>query len=145
MSKYRVYNYEGWSLNNTKNHIYFEKGEGVIVFLSKDKISEVELIGLEELVRRKADIYKGLDIEIFLYKGKYHSSSDLIQSNEPSIIYPTIRIEKASKICEENYCKDSLNDLRDIVLIKYKSSLREQGFWSNLFNIRKMTIINNFI
>lgn len=74
----KIREYQGWSLNNTKNMINYYDLDGVIVLVSDKEINEVESIVLEKIVRDNAMIWEGLNITINIFKGKYEKETDSI-------------------------------------------------------------------
>jgi hypothetical protein len=69
----RVREYEGWSLNNTKNSlsIYGDNDRGYIHLVSKNEINAIEKLGLLKVLSNSFNFYQGYDIEVYVYESEY--------------------------------------------------------------------------
>lgn len=92
----RVVEWEGWCKRNTSNRIHsVQSGNGVVVFVSGNPISELEVLGLEKLTNDILKEYRGLDVHTIITPATYHKSSDQISVFNSSLPY----IEKVTEHC----------------------------------------------
>lgn len=134
--KYKLIQYEGWSVHNTKSMLSLQEGEHFIAFVSKTKIDEVSIAGIHKLLDCQVNLYKGLDIEGHISIGKYNSHNDSISHNLNVIP----NIQKVSKHLQD-YNKGLFKDTEDIVCVYYKAIPRynKSTLWK-LFNKQKSDI-----
>ena len=136
----RIQEYENWSINNIGNCIDFTCGigKGIIVLVSDKEINELEILGLQCIVQGKAEIYKGLDLNIDIVEGEYSKSNDTILSYES---FHNIFEASSNLLSFQN--KDLLNNSKDIICIFYELLPRynKSKLWK-IFNKRYYHINN---
>lgn len=130
--------FEGWSAINTRHCLNFKVGEGIIALVSDREISELEILGIEYLVRDSSEIWKGLDLDICITKGHYNKETDFICNNVNNS-----KIINASKECLEHN-KDMLENYKSIICIHYIAVPRynKSSLWKFL-NKRRCHVIND--
>lgn len=150
----KVFEYEGWSLNNTSNKIHwlFSEGNNALAFVLKDEISELELFGLESLLKHHASRFAGLDIEVFIVGATYNSDSDCIKPQFNMELYNSIRmgiptITHASNrypmnILNKDTARKSLDESQGIIYVYAITKLRLNTFWWKVKNPRVCEITN---
>ena len=142
----RIREYQNWSINNMSNCVDFatcDIGEGVIILVSDKEISELEVLGLQCIIQRKAEIYRGLDLSIDVVKGEYSKNNDTIIMYESFHTFHNISKATNSLLSFQN--KDLLNNSKDIICIFYELSPRynKSRLWK-FFN-KRYYYINNWI
>lgn len=139
--------YEGWSINNTGNCINFKSGIGHIIFVSDKEINELEISGIYYITKHQANIYKGLDLNITVFKGYYNKSIDRILdcANNYTQDDCITSVNNASNyLLDVN--KDLLLNSKNIIHIYYNAIPRyKKSKWWCFWNNRKCFVYNKAI
>ncbi len=146
MHSIKIRKYESWSLNNTNNkNNFYEKVENSIILVSDKEINELEILGLEYLIKCNSKIWEGLDLDISINKAEYYKNSDTI-SPIYSYYYYNMNfipvIKKATTLLLECH-KELLNNAKDIIYIHYNATLRQDKSWLwKMLHKRKVNMCN---
>ncbi|GAA0083357.1 hypothetical protein [Clostridium sp. CTA-6] len=142
--------YQGWTINNTRNRLsnISQKGENILVFVSDKEINELELFGLESLVKKSANIWEGLDLTVFICKAGYNQKEDFIypQLDIEQKYYENLFPPKILKASNRLYKGDKnlLTNYKEIIYIYSIGSLRcDKSNWWKFTHPRKCNVINN--
>lgn len=121
-----IYDYEGWSLNNMTNHLFFKPIDdyGTIYFISDKTISQLELYGLVNLVKEKFGYYtKKNNFKINITKGRYVENGDsIIATCNDEYIYSPNNMSnhfKSARVLP-------IQNAKDIIVIKYTKTPNER-------------------
>lgn len=142
--KYKVNRYDG-SRNNLSNTLTLSRGKGAILLVSEEGLNEIEILGVESLIKRKFDIFEGLNCNIIISIGKYISGIDRINicSTKPEIMGDSLYENHLDKVSENlsDIEKELLNKYpNNIVCIEYDNTLRENNLVNSIFNPKKDNI-----
>lgn len=147
MNTIKIREYQGWSLNNTNNVTnFYEEGENAIILVSDKEINELEILGLEYLIRCNSKIWEGLDLDISISKAEYYKNSDTISPIYNYYYYNMIcvsDIKKATTLLLDHH-KELLNNAKDIIYIYYKAMPRHNKTWLNRILHKRRVDICNF-
>ncbi|HDK7194852.1 TPA: hypothetical protein PTV74_003159 [Clostridium botulinum] len=142
--------YQSWTINNTRNRLgsISRKGESVLVFVSDKDINELELFGLESLVKKSANIWTGLDLNIFICKAGYNQKGDFLypQLDIEQKYYENLFPPKILKASDRLYKGDEnlLVDNKEIIYIYSVGEPRwDKSNWWRVTHPRKCNVINN--
>jgi len=139
--------YEGWSINNTANSINFKNGIGHIIFVSDKEINELEILGIYHIIKHKANIYEGLDLNVTVLEGYYNKSIDRIFDYGNNYLqdgYIT-SVNNASNYLLNNK-KELLFNSKSIIHIYYNAVPRyKKTKWWCFWNRRKCLVLNKAI
>lgn len=139
--------YQGWTVNNTTNCIQFKSGIGHIILVSDREINELETMGVYHIVKHKSSMYKGLDLNVIMFKGKYHKPIDRIIDCYNEWLYDTrITIVNDASSYLMNHNKELLDTAKSIIHIYYEAIPRyKKSKWWCFWNKRKCIVSNKAI
>lgn len=139
--KYKVNIYDG-SRNNLSNALTMSRGKGAILLVSENSLNEIEILGIENIIKDKFDIFKGLNCNIIISIGKYISDIDRINicSTKPEIMGDSLYEKQLDKVSENlsDFEKEMLNKYpNNIICIEYDNVLRENNLVNSIFNPKR--------
>lgn len=138
--KAKIRNYGGWSINNVKHDIsYLGNNDdcGVIHLLCAEELSEVELLGLIQVIKEYYDMFKGLDVKLKIFESKYYENNDTIKGKYNNF---TIQTRNALSKCLD-HIKNNLINAKQIISIYYSFDKRyEKSKWWKFIHKRYLNI-----
>lgn len=139
--KAKIRNYEGWSVKNTRNSLFFLGNDcddnGIIHLLCDKELSEVEFVGLTQVIKEEYNTYKGLDIDVKIFESEYKSKIDTIRGKYNNF---NIITDNALSKCFD-HIKDDLINAKQILSIYYTYNKRyEKSKWWRFIHKRYLNI-----
>lgn len=141
---YRIYTYDGFIMN-LSHHVNPKEDNHVVFLCSKTELTEVEVLGIENVVRRISNIFEGLNCNVTISLGHYNKDGNNIKSrstqSQPFVkaLHDKVFYDINENISE--YEKKIINqDYKDIVCIEFDNSRRKNSFINNIFHPKKDTV-----
>lgn len=138
----KVREYENWSINNTLHSISLlaiNSEKGCIHLVSDKKITDIEQLGVINLLEHSYKALKGLDVYYTVYHSTYNPKTDIIKGENG------VGLTKDASKKFEKYVNFPKEEIEDILTIEFQVVKRyEKSTLWKLKNKRKCMYLDNY-